>query len=128
MALIDTGTAIGSVSRLLKNVLTNALTSASPSPSISISRPEPGTSGVVPQGARLNLFLYEVQLDASLRNVSLTPGRQTPLWLVLRRVRSKRRQRHGWRARYPRPGDAGAAGDERERRAGATQRQQTADR
>ncbi|MGA2114837.1 MAG: Pvc16 family protein [Bryobacteraceae bacterium] len=84
MALIDTGTAIGSVSRLLKNVLTNALTSASPSPVVSISRPEPGTSGIVPQGARLNLFLYEVQLDASLRNVSLTPGRQTPLWLVLR--------------------------------------------
>ena len=84
MALIDTGTAIGSVSRLLKNVLTNALSTASPTPMVSISRPEPGTSGVVPQGARLNLFLYEVQLDASLRNVPLTPGRQTPLWLVLR--------------------------------------------
>jgi hypothetical protein len=83
MALSDTGAAIGSVSRLLKDVLTNALTSASPSPNVTISRPEPASSGAPPSGARLNLFLYEVQLDASLRNVSLTPGRQSPLWLVL---------------------------------------------
>jgi hypothetical protein len=84
MALSDTGTAIGSVSRLLEEVLTNALTNATPSPNVTISRPEPGSSGGVPQGARLNLFLYEVQLDASLRNTPLTPGRQSPLWLVLR--------------------------------------------
>jgi hypothetical protein len=82
MALIDTGTAIGSVSRLLQDALTNALTNVSPHPSVSISRPEPeaGTNS----GPRLNLFLYEVQLDASLRNVSLSQGRPSPLWLVLR--------------------------------------------
>jgi len=84
MALSDTGTAIGSVSRLLEEVLTNALANATPSPNVTISRPEPGSSGGVPHGARLNLFLYEVQLDASLRNTPLTPGRQSPLWLVLR--------------------------------------------
>jgi hypothetical protein len=84
MALSDTGTAIGSVSRLLKDALTNALTTASPHPLVTISRPEPGTGGGAPQGARINLFLYEVQIDSSLRNVSLTPGRQSPLWLVLR--------------------------------------------
>lgn len=84
MALSDTGIAIGSVSRLLQHVLTNALSSPAPSPNVTVSRPEPGSSGVVPQGARLNLFLYEVQMDAGLRNVALTPGRQTPLWLVLR--------------------------------------------
>ncbi|HEY1219124.1 MAG: Pvc16 family protein [Bryobacteraceae bacterium] len=84
MALSDTGTAIGSVSRLLKDTLTNALTNTPPGPTVSISRPEPAASGGVPQGARLNLFLYEVQLDASLRNVPLTPGRPSPLWLVLR--------------------------------------------
>ncbi len=84
MALSDTGVAIGGVSRLLKDILTDALTNASPSPTVTISRPEPGSSGAVPQGARLNFFLYEVQLDASLRNVPLTPGRQSPLWLVLR--------------------------------------------
>ena len=84
MALSDTGTAIGSVSRLLKDALTNALAHATPTPAVTISRPEPGSSGGVPAGARINLFLYEVQLDASLRNVPLTPGRQSPLWLVLR--------------------------------------------
>jgi hypothetical protein len=82
MALSDTGTAIGSVSRLLQSILTNALGSASPN--VTISRPEPGSSGGVPQGARVNLFLYEVQIDPSLRNVPLTAGRQSPLWLVLR--------------------------------------------
>jgi hypothetical protein len=84
MALSDTGTAIGSVSRLLKDVLTNVLTGTTPSANVTISRPEPGSSGGVPSGARLNLFLYEVQLDAGLRNVPITPGRQSPLWLVLR--------------------------------------------
>ncbi len=86
MALSDTGIAIGSVSRLLKHLLTNALTNATPHPLVSVSRPEPGTSGALPAGARINLFLYEVQFDASLRNVSLVPGRQSPLWLVLRYV------------------------------------------
>jgi hypothetical protein len=84
MALSDTGIAIGSVSRLMKDTLTNALTNVPPSPVVSISRPEPGSSGVVGHGARLNLFLYEVQIDASLRNVPLTQGRPSPLWLVLR--------------------------------------------
>lgn len=84
MALSDTGTAIGSVSRLLQNILTNALNTANPAPHVTISRPEPGSDGALPSGARLNLFLYEVQLDASLRNTPLTPGRQSPLWLVLR--------------------------------------------
>jgi hypothetical protein len=83
MALSDTGTAIGSVSRLLKDALTNALTNATPHPLVSISRPEPGTGGG-PHSARINLFLYEVQLVASLRNVPVTPGRPSPLWLVLR--------------------------------------------
>lgn len=83
MALSDTGTAIGSVSRLLQDTLINALTNTALQPQVSISRPEPGTNGA-PQGARINLFLYEVQLDASLRNVPLTTGRPAPLWLVLR--------------------------------------------
>jgi len=83
MALSDTGTAIGSVSRLLKDSLTNALTNTALQPQVSVSRPEPGNGGN-PQGARVNLFLYEVQLDASLRNVPIAPGRPAPLWLVLR--------------------------------------------
>jgi hypothetical protein len=84
MALSDTGTAIGSVSRLLKDALTNALVNASPHPQVSIARPEPATGGGLPEGARINLFLYEVQIDSSLRNVPLAPGRPSPLWLVLR--------------------------------------------
>lgn len=83
MALSDTGTAIGSVSRLLQDTLTNALTNTALQPQVSVARPEPGHHGAA-QGARINLFLYEVQLDASLRNTPLTPGRQAPLWLVLR--------------------------------------------
>src|SRR5262249_53504745 len=84
MALIDTGTAIGSVSRLLKTALTNAFTNVTPTAVVSISRPEPASGGGGHQSARVNLFLYEVQIDASLRNVPLTNGRPTPLWLVLR--------------------------------------------
>ena len=39
MALSDTGTAIGSVSRLVKEALTNALKDALPSPNVSIGAP-----------------------------------------------------------------------------------------
>jgi hypothetical protein len=86
MALSDTGKAIGSISRLLKDALTNALVNASPHPNVSVSRPEPASGAGGPGGPRINLFLYEVQLDAAMRNIPLTPGRQSPLWLVLRYV------------------------------------------
>lgn len=48
---------------------------------VTVGRPEPDSP---PPGARLNLFLYEVQFDASLKNVPLDEGQRPPLWLVLK--------------------------------------------
>lgn len=81
MALAQTGQAIGRVTSLLRTQLeqaTGVLTT--------VGRPEPveggGNGGA---GApRLNLFLYEAQFDASLRNHPLDVGQSPPLWLVLR--------------------------------------------
>jgi len=48
---------------------------------VTVGRPEPDAP---PAGGRLNLFLYEVQFDASLKNVPLDDGQRPPLWLVLK--------------------------------------------
>jgi hypothetical protein len=48
---------------------------------VTVGRPEPETP---PNGGRLNLFLYEIQFDASLKNVPLDDGQRPPLWLVLK--------------------------------------------
>src|SRR4051812_42278324 len=77
MALVHTGAAIGRVTALLRELLETATTIQA-----SVGRPEPGT-GVAP-GPRLNLFLYEAQHDASLRNHPLDEGGAQPLWLVLK--------------------------------------------
>ena len=76
MARIHTGQAIGKVSRLLADRL-NSLTTLP----VLIGRPSEASGG----GARqLNLFLYEADFDASLRNVTLDTGQPPPLWLVLK--------------------------------------------
>jgi hypothetical protein len=85
MALVDTGRAIGAVTRLLQSRLVDALTVV-PSPAVAIvqatvGRPEPPTAGAT--GPRLNLFLYEVRVDGHLRNVPLDDGQTPPLWLSL---------------------------------------------
>jgi hypothetical protein len=49
---------------------------------VTVGRPEPPVS--VPVADRLNLFLYEIQFDASLKNVPLDEGQRPPLWLVLK--------------------------------------------
>lgn len=87
MSLADTGLAVGSVSRFLTQLLTTALTNAPYNPLITVQRPQqdPPTGSAVAQG-RLNLFLYEVEIDAAMRNVQLTPGVPAPLWVVLRYV------------------------------------------
>lgn len=79
MALADTGKAIGAVTRLLRDrlhvhpgVTVNDVTVGKPEPPPNVTNP------------RLNLFLYEIQLDASLRNKSLDEGQPAPLWLVLK--------------------------------------------
>jgi hypothetical protein len=81
MALADSGGAVGAVTQLLRDRLQAILQAATPAlGEVTIGRPDSD------QGNRpsLNLFLYEVQFDASLRNHSLDAGQVAPLWLVLR--------------------------------------------
>ncbi len=79
MALVDSGRAIGAVSRLLQNRLTTALGATPSSVNVSIGGLGPSTQS----NPRVNLFLYEVELDGHLRNVTLDEGQPPPLWLVL---------------------------------------------
>src|SRR4051794_35680924 len=77
MALADTVSAIGAVTDTLVERLgfrTKLL--------VSVGRPEPPLQGS--NVARLNLFLYEVNFDASLKNTPLEEGQRPPLWLVLK--------------------------------------------
>lgn len=80
MALADTGRAIGAVTQLLQGRLLGSLGALIND--VTVGRPEP------PQGSsnnpRLNLFLYEIQFDGQLKNLSLDEGQPAPLWLVLR--------------------------------------------
>src|SRR5437762_3090475 len=76
MAFADTAKAIGAVTDAISQRL-NTRTGLA----ITVGRPEPG---VVAGVERLNLFLYEIQFDASLKNVSLDEGQRPPLWLVLK--------------------------------------------
>ena len=80
MALEDSGRAIGATTRILRERLLARLQTLLSD--VTVGRPEP------PRGAlnnpRLNLFLYEVQVDGHLRNQPLDEGQPAPLWLVLR--------------------------------------------
>ncbi|MBD2232776.1 Pvc16 family protein [Phormidium tenue] len=79
MALTETGKAIGAVTQLLKEHL---LPPTVPEIDVTVGRPEDvATSSQTP---KLNLFLYEIQFDASLRNRPLDHGQPFPLWLVLK--------------------------------------------
>ena len=76
MPLAKTAKAIGAVTDAISQRL-NSRTGLS----ISIGRPEPPPSATA---NRLNLFLYEVELDGSLKNVPLDEGQPPALWLVLK--------------------------------------------
>ncbi len=83
MALKDTGKAIGSATDLIKYHLENAL--SGPPPYVTVLRPEPPSP--LPAdfpNPRLNLFLYEVQFDPTMKNLSLDETRPAPFWLVLK--------------------------------------------
>lgn len=71
MALVDTGKAIGAVASLLKARLLPLQASI-------------GSPQKIKDGPLLNLFLYESQFDATLRNYPLDEGQPPPLWLVLK--------------------------------------------
>jgi hypothetical protein len=93
MSLADTGKAIGATTKALQDflrahvltlpVLTAGTESVGPVSEVSVGKPEPpGNNALI--NPRLNLFLYEIQFDPSLRNVSLAEGELPPLWLVLK--------------------------------------------
>ena len=76
MALAKTSKAIGAVTDAISQRL-NSRTGLS----VSVGRPEPPASA---GGNRLNLFLYEIELDGNLKNIPLDEGQPPPLWLVLK--------------------------------------------
>lgn len=75
MALADSLDAIGAVTDLLQTQLQSAAKIA-----VEVGRP---SAGGAQMGRRLNLFLYRVAFDPSMRNLPLDDGQQPPLWLVL---------------------------------------------
>src|SRR5712691_8127164 len=77
MALADTAKAIGAITDAISQRL-----KARTGMDVTVGRPEPPDP--VPAFTRLNLFLYEIQFDASLKNVPLDEGQRPPLWLVLK--------------------------------------------
>jgi hypothetical protein len=85
VALVDSGRAIGAVTRLLQERLQTALISLSapmvPINDVTIGHPEPDSNTSARR--RLNLFLYEVEFDGHLMNVVLDEGQPAPVWLVL---------------------------------------------
>jgi hypothetical protein len=67
--------AIGASSELLRSRLSAALNNLT----VKVGRPESSAGGT----RALNLFLYQVSLDPSLRNEPLDRGQLPPLWLCL---------------------------------------------
>src|SRR4051794_22059394 len=79
--------AIGSVSRFLAGILTTALWNVPPyNPKITVQRPQADVPPENATNAQINLFLYNIEIDAALRNRPLTPGNEPPLWMTLHYV------------------------------------------
>ena len=79
MGLADTRRAIGAVTQLLKDRL--LATPGGLLTDVTIGRPEPVAGLASP---RVNLFLYEVDVDGFLRNHPIDDTQPDPLWLALR--------------------------------------------
>jgi len=79
MAFVETRHAIGAVTQLLREHL---LPPTVPEADVTVGRPEEAATSS--QNPKLNLFLYEIQFDPSLRNQALDKGQPFPLWLVLK--------------------------------------------
>lgn len=77
MPISDTGKAISKVSGLLKYWIAQRT-----GYHVEVGRAEPPTAAAV--DGRLNLFLYQVHFDASMKNIPLREGGPEPLWLVLK--------------------------------------------
>lgn len=77
MALADSQEAIGAVTQMLQTKL-----AGSTGINVSIGRPDlAATTGG--EGAKLNLFLYQIGFDAHMKNFSIDAGQPAPLWTVL---------------------------------------------
>jgi hypothetical protein len=76
MALSDSATAIGAVTRLLQDHLIRR------GFDVAVGKPEDAADNDTT--AKLNLFLYELGFDAHMRNLPVRAGEQPPLWLVLK--------------------------------------------
>lgn len=77
MALADSGRAIGAVTKLLQGHLIGRGFAVTVGPLLAAASDANSDN-------KLNLFLYQTDFDASLRNVSLLDDQPPPLWLVLR--------------------------------------------
>lgn len=73
MALADTGMAISAVTDAVRDRL-----DSKSGINVTVGRPEKDGNN------RLNLFLYEIVFDASMKNITLDDGQPPPLWLVLK--------------------------------------------
>lgn len=77
MPLASSRNAIGAVGEMLRTQLATRTSTTN----ITVGRVE---SAAGSDGPKLNLFLYQVDVDGLLRNHPLDPGQKPPLWLVLR--------------------------------------------
>lgn len=77
MPLANSRNAIGAVGELLRTQLAARTTAAN----VTVGRVEAAANS---DGPKLNLFLYQIDVDGHLRNHPLDPGQRPPLWLVLR--------------------------------------------
>jgi hypothetical protein len=78
MPLAATSGAIGAVSQLLRDHLMAEIPTLG---DVTVGRPQAAAGGA---NLRFNLFLYEVQFDAHLKNIALEEDGPPPLWLSLR--------------------------------------------
>jgi hypothetical protein len=78
MPLSATSGAIGAVSLLLRDHLMAQIPALG---DVTVGRPQAAAGGA---NLRFNLFLYEVQFDAYLKNIALEEDGPPPLWLALR--------------------------------------------
>lgn len=77
MALADSKEAIGAVTQMLQSKL-----AAQTGVNVTVGRPESAAGGNS-DGAKLNVFLYQVGFDAHLRNFRIDAGQPAPLWTTL---------------------------------------------
>jgi hypothetical protein len=76
MALLDSARAIGAATRLVQDHLIRR------GFEVVVGRPEAAARDNT--NSKLNLFLFETEIDPHLRNQSLREGESPPVWLVLR--------------------------------------------